>query len=117
MPRVAEPIRLEVSERLELQRWVVAHTTPQQVTQRCRIILAAADGCGDKDIAEKLEVNFKTVALWRSRFGIWRLLLLRWAEGQLHGGQLHSAQRRPRHGRRADRDRIALPCLMERRHR
>jgi hypothetical protein len=62
VPRVAEPIRLEVSDRLELQRWVVAHTTPQQVTQRCRIILAAADGCGDKDIAEELEVNFKTVA-------------------------------------------------------
>jgi len=53
---------------LELQRWVVAHTTPQQVTQRCRIILAAADGREDQDIAEDLEVNFKTVALWRSRF-------------------------------------------------
>lgn len=68
MPRVAEPIGLEVSDRLELQRWLVAHTTPQQVTQRCRIILAAADGRADKEIAEELEVNFKTVALWRSRF-------------------------------------------------
>ena len=68
VPRVAEPIRLEVSDRLELQRWVVAHTTPQQVTQRCRIILAAADGREDKEIAEELEINFKTVALWRSRF-------------------------------------------------
>jgi transposase len=38
------------------------------VTQRCRIILAAADGRADKDIAEDLEINFKTVALWRSRF-------------------------------------------------
>lgn len=68
VPRVAKPIRLEASDRLELQRWVIAHTTPQQVTQRCRIILAAADGCADKDIAEDLEINFKTVALWRSRF-------------------------------------------------
>lgn len=68
VPRVAKPIRLEVSDRLELQRWVVAHSTPQQVTQRCRIILAAADGCADKDIAADLEINFKTVALWRSRF-------------------------------------------------
>jgi transposase len=68
VPRVAKPIRLEGSDRLELQRWVVAHTTPQQVTQRCRIILAAADGRADKDIAEDLEINFKTVALWRSRF-------------------------------------------------
>lgn len=46
----------------------MAHTTPQQVTQRCRIILSAADGRADKDIAEDLEINFKTVALWRSRF-------------------------------------------------
>ncbi len=68
MPRVAEPIQLEISDRLELQRWILAHTTPQQVTQRCRIILAAADGHADKDVAEDLELNFKTVALWRSRF-------------------------------------------------
>jgi len=68
VPRVAEPIHLQVSDRLELQRWVTAHTTPQQVTQRCQIILAAADGTADKDIAENLEMNFKTVALWRSRF-------------------------------------------------
>jgi transposase len=68
MPRVAKPIHLQISDRSELQRWVSAHTTPQQVTQRCRIILAAADGAEDKGIAEDLEVNFKTVALWRSRF-------------------------------------------------
>src|ERR1043166_4466069 len=68
VPRVAEPIRLEVPERFELQRWVLAHTTPQQVTQRCRIILAAADGYADKEIAQQLEINSKTVALWRTRF-------------------------------------------------
>ena len=68
VPRLAEPIRLELPERLELQRWVVAHGTPQQVTQRCRIILAAADGHQDKEIAGDLQINFKTVALWRGRF-------------------------------------------------
>jgi len=68
MPRVAEPIHLEPPDRLELERWVAAHGTPQQVTQRCRIILAAAAGRQDKDIAQELEINFKTVALWRGRF-------------------------------------------------
>lgn len=68
MARVAERICLEVTDRLELQQWVSAHTTPQQVTQRCRIVLAAADGQTDKEIAEDLEINFKTVALWRARF-------------------------------------------------
>jgi len=68
VPRVAEPIRLESQDRLELERWVAAHGTPQQVTQRCRIILAAADGGQNQEIAEELEINSKTVALWRSRF-------------------------------------------------
>lgn len=68
VPRIAEPIHLETTDRLELQRWVVAHGTPQQVTQRCRIILAAADGRQDKAIAQELQLNFKTVALWRARF-------------------------------------------------
>jgi transposase len=68
MPRPTAPIALEMSERLELERWVAAHRTPQQVTQRCRIILAAADGRQDREIAEDLEINPKTAALWRGRF-------------------------------------------------
>ena len=31
MPRVAAPICLEPQDRLELERWVAAHGTPQQV--------------------------------------------------------------------------------------
>ena len=69
MPRVADPIRLESQDRIELQRWVAAHGTPQQVTQRCRLILAAAEGLENREIAEQLEINPKTVALWRKRFG------------------------------------------------
>jgi transposase len=68
MPRVAQPISLRTADRLELERWVAAHSTPQQVTQRCRIILEIAKGSGDEEIAQELGINFKTVALWRSRF-------------------------------------------------
>lgn len=68
VPRIATPISLESPERLELERWVTAHGTPQQVTQRCRIILAAAAGRQDKQIAEDLQINFKSAALWRARF-------------------------------------------------
>lgn len=68
MPRVATPIVLETPERQELERWVAAHGTPQQVTQRCRIILAAAEGRQDKEIADDLQINFKTASLWRGRF-------------------------------------------------
>jgi hypothetical protein len=68
MPRVAAPLFLEAQTRLELERWVAAHRTPQQVTQRCRIILAAAEGAQNQEVAQELEINPKTVALWRSRF-------------------------------------------------
>jgi transposase len=68
MPRQALPVTLLGTERQELQRWVSAHHTPQQVSQRCQIILAAADEKQDKAIAAQLGINFKTVALWRGRF-------------------------------------------------
>src|SRR6266705_4481544 len=68
MPRVATPVCLTEADRLELERWVAAHNTPQQVSQRCQIVLAASRGEPDNDIATDLELNFKTAALWRKRF-------------------------------------------------
>ena len=68
MPRHAPPVNLTETNRLELECWVAAPRTPQQVSQRCRIVLAAARGQEDKVIAEDLDLNFKTVALWRKRF-------------------------------------------------
>ncbi len=68
MPRVARTIQLDPADRIELDRWVGAHGTPQQVTQRCRIVLEASTGHQDKDIADSLQINVKTVALWRGRF-------------------------------------------------
>jgi transposase len=68
MPRLAAPVSLSEPDRLELERWVAAHNTPQQVSQRCQIILAAAQGQPDKDIALDMEINSKTAALWRKRF-------------------------------------------------
>jgi len=68
MPRHAPPVNLSEMDRRELERWVAAHRTPQQVSQRCQIVLAAAQGLQDKVIADDLNLNFKTVALWRKRF-------------------------------------------------
>ncbi len=68
MPKHAIEVTIKESDRQELGRWVSAHRTPQQVAQRCRIILAAARGQQDKDIAQSMEINPKTVALWRQRF-------------------------------------------------
>ena len=68
MPRRAVSIILSESDSRELERWVNAHRTPQQVALRCRIILETAKGYRDKDIAKSMSINFKTVALWRQRF-------------------------------------------------
>src|SRR6059036_2192578 len=68
MPRHALPVTLNQTDRQELEHWVAAHCTPQQVSQRCQIVLAAAEGHQDKLIADDLDINFKTVALWRKRF-------------------------------------------------
>ncbi|MBM4338975.1 MAG: IS630 family transposase [Deltaproteobacteria bacterium] len=68
MSRYPIPIKMPESDRQEMERWVSAHRTPQQVAQRCRIILAATKGQQDKDIAENMRINVKTVALWRHRF-------------------------------------------------
>jgi len=68
MARHALQVPLSDTDSQELKRWVGAHRTPQQVAQRCRIILAAAAGMQDKDIAMMMKINYKTVALWRQRF-------------------------------------------------
>ncbi len=68
MSRITVRIILSDSDREDLERWVGAHRTPQQVAQRCKIILAAAQGQADRQIASDLRINFKTVALWRGRF-------------------------------------------------
>jgi transposase len=69
VPRRAIQITLSEADSRELKRWVGAYSTPQQVAQRCRIILAAANGRQDKEIAGSMQINYKTVALWRKRFG------------------------------------------------
>jgi transposase len=68
MPPKLETLTLEPNEREEIERWLDAHGTPQQVCLRSRIVLAAADGQADSVIARQLEINRKTVMLWRARF-------------------------------------------------
>ena len=79
MPRISPAITLTDTHRSQLEQWVLAHGTPQQVALRCRIILAAAAGETNLQIAEARAVDVKTVALWRSRFidsgsqGLWQI--------------------------------------------
>ena len=61
-------IELSTTEKEELNRWLNAHGTPQQEALRGRIVLAAAQGQSASAVARDLEINRKTVGLWRARF-------------------------------------------------
>lgn len=61
-------IELEALERQELERLVKRHLTPQQLVLRARIVLAAADGANNRQIARQLGVSLDTVRRWRERW-------------------------------------------------
>jgi len=67
MPRTSPVVSLSDVDRVQLEAWVTAHGTPQQVALRCRIVLAAAAGQSNLTISQATGVNSKTVALWRDR--------------------------------------------------
>lgn len=68
MPRRLPPLEVAFADREQMERWLNAHGTAQQVALRSRIVLAAAEGQADSFIAQQLETNRKTVVLWRTRF-------------------------------------------------
>lgn len=59
---------LHAQERRELEGLTRAHRTPQQVALRARIVLAAADGLNNTQIARQVGVDADTVRLWRMRW-------------------------------------------------
>ena len=61
-------LSLNAKDQEQIQQWLAAHGTPQQVALRSRIILASAAGQSDSAIARQLGINRKTVMLWRDRF-------------------------------------------------
>jgi len=61
------PVVLSEAELLRLEQWIRAGSTPQQVALRAQLILEAARGKHDNQIAAQLKVHRFTVALWRRR--------------------------------------------------
>lgn len=64
----AEPIVLSEPQRTELERLIAAHSTPQQLVVRCRIILLYAQGLNLSQVAEELAIWRKTVRHWVRRW-------------------------------------------------
>ena len=66
--RVAPEIVLTSEEQAELARVVKSKPRGSRLTQRARIVLLAARGMQNKDIAEELSVGRVQVARWRERY-------------------------------------------------
>ena len=66
--RVAPAIELTRKQRQTLTRLVKGRRTEVRVAMRAKIVLAAARGMENREIAEKLGVTRETVGRWRSRF-------------------------------------------------
>lgn len=64
----APAIGLSEREQQELERVVRRHSTPQQVVLRAQIVLAAAAGENNCQIARALRVSVDMVRLWRERW-------------------------------------------------
>jgi DNA-binding NarL/FixJ family response regulator len=65
--RVAPAIQLGSAARLELEKMSRRRTTAVRVALRSRIVLLAAEGMQNSEIAERMGVAPRMVALWRSR--------------------------------------------------
>lgn len=71
--RIAKTIILTNEERITLMRWSRGRKTPARLVLRARIVLAAAAGQENKDIAAELKCTRRTAGTWRSRFAEGRL--------------------------------------------
>jgi transposase len=66
--RVARPVELTEEQARQLRAWARGRRTPARLMRRAQIVLLAAEGKQNKQIAEQLNVMPRIAALWRDRF-------------------------------------------------
>lgn len=66
--RVAASVELNPEQAGELEHRSRARSLPARVVERARIVLLAADGRQNKEIAEELGISVQKSARWRARF-------------------------------------------------
>jgi transposase len=65
---MSQPITLRPEQRELLEGWVRASTSPQRLVRRSQIVLLAAEGISNCEIARRLRVSRPAVLRWRDRF-------------------------------------------------
>lgn len=68
MSNGVKPLKVSLPVRHELERWVRAPNMPQKQVLRARIVLGAADGLSNSELANQLGTSRPTVIHWRRRF-------------------------------------------------
>ena len=76
------PVELSEDEERELRQRAARYTLPHREVQRAKIVLMAAAGLENGEIARRLEVRVDTVRKWRKRFFERRLAGLDEAPGR-----------------------------------
>lgn len=64
----AQVVNQSDAEKQGLEKLIKRHQTGQQIAKRARIVLAAARGQKNKEIAQEYKVTLDTVSLWRNRW-------------------------------------------------
>ena len=70
---VPTPIELTDDERVQLEAWARRRSSAQALALRSRIVLAAAEGPNNTEIAARLQIAVSSVRKWRNRFAEQRL--------------------------------------------
>ena len=70
---VAVGIELSDEERAQLEAWTRRRSSAQALAQRSRVVLLAAEGLKNTEIAERLGVSRNMAMMWRARFAEQRL--------------------------------------------
>lgn len=70
MPRVALALNIDAQTRNTLDKFVASPSTPQSLVLRSRIVLAAANGSNNQQIAAALKIPAITVGKWRRSFAV-----------------------------------------------
>jgi Homeodomain-like domain len=66
--RVAPPVELTDGQRQTLQQWARGRSLPARQVERARVVLLAADGKQDLEIAAEIGISNQKAARWRKRF-------------------------------------------------
>jgi DNA-binding NarL/FixJ family response regulator len=68
MPQSAAALPIAPNDVATLRRWSAATSAPAAQVQRAKILLLAAQGVANTQIAERLGVSRPTVIAWRKRY-------------------------------------------------